>query len=161
MASRTSNRAVLYLRSSKDRSDVSIDAQRRELVALATQRGLVVVAEYTDVVESGSDENRPGLRRLAGDIRRRERGWDTVLLLDTSRLARQPFINVMFERDAERHNVRVVYKSVPDEDPITAVVIKCVHDGYRSMAQSHKQAQGPRRNGGERAPGLSRWRTGP
>ena len=64
MPSRTSNHTALYLRSSKDRSDVSIDAQRRELTALATQRGLLVVREYSDVVESGTDENRPGLRAL-------------------------------------------------------------------------------------------------
>ena len=48
MSSRATNNAVLYLRSSKDRSDVSIDAQRRELTALASQRGLVVVGEFTD-----------------------------------------------------------------------------------------------------------------
>lgn len=124
MASTKSNQATLYLRSSKDRSDVSIDAQRRELAALASQRGLVVVGEYTDVVESGADENRPGLQRLVADIRQRSRGWNTVLLLDTSRLARRPFINVMSERDADKHGVRVVYKSIPDDDPITAVVIK-------------------------------------
>ena len=50
MGSRTSNQASLYLRSSKDRSDVSIDAQRRELTALAAQRGLVIVEEFADVV---------------------------------------------------------------------------------------------------------------
>src|SRR6266704_2012415 len=87
MSSRTSNHTALYLRSSKDRSDVSIDAQRRELTALATQRGLLVVREYSDVVESGTDENRPGLRALVADIRKSGRGWDTVMLLDTSRLA--------------------------------------------------------------------------
>jgi site-specific DNA recombinase len=149
MPTRLSNRAALYLRSSKDRSDVSIDVQRRELNALATQRGLNVVAEYADVVESGSDENRPGLRRLAADIRRCERGWDTVLLLDTSRLARQPFINVMFERDAERHNVRVVYKSVPDEDPITAVVIKSFMmgiDQWHSLTSKRKGLAGMAEN---------------
>ena len=78
MPSRTSNHTALYLRSSKDRSDVSIDAQRRELTALATTRGLLVVGDYADVVESGTDENRPGLRRLVADIRQRCRGWDTV-----------------------------------------------------------------------------------
>src|SRR5215210_6713850 len=100
MSSRATNNAVLYLRSSKDRSDVSIDAQRRELTALASERGLVVVGEYTDAVQSGSDENRPGLTSLVHDMRGRSRSWRTVLLLDTSRLARQPIISVMFERDA-------------------------------------------------------------
>lgn len=54
-----SNRATLYLRSSKDRSDVSIDAQRRALHELAVARGLVVVGEFADAVESGKDDDRP------------------------------------------------------------------------------------------------------
>jgi len=149
MPSRTSSRAVLYLRSSKDRSDVSIDAQRRELTALATQRGLLVVGEYTDVVESGTDENRPGLRRLVADLRQRGRGWDTVMLLDTSRLARKPIISVMFERDAEKNGVRVVYKSVPDEDPITAVLLKSLMmgiDQWHSLTSKRKGLAGMAEN---------------
>ena len=149
MTSRTSNRAALYLRSSKDRSDVSIDAQRRELTALASQRGLLVVGEYTDVVESGTDENRAGLRSLVADIRKSGRGWDTVLLLDTSRLARKPIISVMFERDAEKHSVRVVYKSVPDEDPITAVLLKSLMmgiDQWHSLTSKRKGLAGMAEN---------------
>jgi site-specific DNA recombinase len=149
MPSRTSNHTALYLRSSKDRSDVSIDAQRRELIALATQRGLLVVREYSDVVESGTDENRPGLRALVADIRKSGRGWDTVMLLDTSRLARKPIISVMFERDAEKHSVRVVYKSVPDEDPITAVLLKSLMmgiDQWHSLTSKRKGLAGMAEN---------------
>jgi hypothetical protein len=40
------SKAVLYLRSSKDRHDVSIEHQRHE-------RGYHVVGEYRNVVESG------------------------------------------------------------------------------------------------------------
>ena len=61
---------------------MSIDAQRGELIALASQRGLVVAGEFTDVVESGSDEHRPGLRCMVEEMRRRRRKWDTILLLD-------------------------------------------------------------------------------
>jgi hypothetical protein len=45
-------------------SDVSIDAQRRALHELATARGLVVVDEFADAVESGKDDDRPGWQRL-------------------------------------------------------------------------------------------------
>lgn len=51
-------RAVLYLRSSKDRSDVSIDAQRRALEEMASARGFLIVGEYADAVESGKDDDR-------------------------------------------------------------------------------------------------------
>ena len=53
-------KAVLYLRSSKDRSDVSIDAQRRQLHELAMARGLTIVDEFADAVFSGKDDDRPG-----------------------------------------------------------------------------------------------------
>lgn len=60
------------------------------------------------------------MQRLVADMRGRGRNWATVILLDTSRLARRPLISVMFERHAGKNGVRVIYKSVPDEDPITA-----------------------------------------
>ena len=53
-----------YLRSSKDRIDVSIDAQRRELQLLAKSRNLTIVEEFADAVESGKDANRPGFQNL-------------------------------------------------------------------------------------------------
>ena len=61
--------AAIYLRSSKDRKDVSIDAQRRELQNLATSQGIIIVKEYSDVVESAKDENRPGFQRLLFDLK--------------------------------------------------------------------------------------------
>ena len=149
MTSRKSNQAVLYLRSSKDRSDVSIDAQRRELTTLAGERGLVVVGEYADAVQSGSDENRPGLTALVQDMRARGRTWRTVLLLDTSRLARQPIIAVMFERDAERAGVQVVYKSIPDDDPITGMLLKNIMRGvdqWHSLTSKRKGLAGMAEN---------------
>ena len=149
MPSRTSTRAVLYLRSSKDRSDVSIDAQRRELAALASQRGLTIAGEYSDIIVSGSDEVRPGLSRLVEDMRARGRQWGTVLLLDTSRLARQPIIAVMFERDAERAGVQVVYKSIPDDDPISGMLLKNVLRGidrWHSLTSKRKGLAGMAEN---------------
>ncbi len=74
-------RAALYLRSSKDRSDVSIDAQRRQLQEMATERGFAIVAEFADVVESGKDENRQGFQDLIGAVRQKRRGWETCVLI--------------------------------------------------------------------------------
>ena len=51
-------KTAIYLRSSKDRSDVSIDAQRRQLQALANQKGFAIAIEYADAVESGKDDDR-------------------------------------------------------------------------------------------------------
>lgn len=84
--------AAIYLRSSKDRKDVSIDAQRRELQNLATSQGIIVAKEYSDVVESAKDENRPGFQHLLYDLKSSSRTWTTLLVVDTSRLSRRRYM---------------------------------------------------------------------
>lgn len=141
--------AALYLRSSKDRSDVSIDAQRRALTQLAKERGLLVVREYSDTVESGKDDDRPGFQALVADIRNRSRGWSTLLLHDTARLARGRYIAIIFEHDAKRHGVKVVYKSIPDDDPLTEMLLKSVMqawDEYHSLVSRQKGLAGMAEN---------------
>jgi DNA invertase Pin-like site-specific DNA recombinase len=142
--------AALYLRSSKDRSDVSIDAQRRALTALAEKRGLLVVREYSDTVESGKDEDRPGFQGLISDLRNRARGWSALLLLDTSRLARRRHIAMMFEHDAEKHGVSILYKSIPDDsDPITTMLTKSILqaiDEWHSLTSRQKGLAGMAEN---------------
>lgn len=144
------NAAALYLRSSKDRSDVSIDAQRRALTQLAQERGLLVAREYVDTVESGKDEDRPGFKALIADLKNRSRGWSTLILLDTSRLARRRHISIIFEHEAEKHNIRIVYKSIPDDtDPITTMLLKSIlqaMDEWHSLTSRQKGISGMAEN---------------
>ena len=119
--------AVLYLRSSKDRHDVSIEAQRHELNKLAAERGYIVVGEYRDVVESGKDDDREGLQSLLEAVGRRERGWSAILVLDTSRLARRAAAAYIFEeRECKPRGVTVIYKNIPDTDEAERALIKAV-----------------------------------
>lgn len=140
---------ALYLRSSKDRSDVSIDAQRRALAELAKSRNERIVAEYADAVFSGKDEDRPGFQRLIAAVRDSSRGWDTLLVLDTSRLARRRYIATMFEHDAEQAGVRILYKSVPDADPMSEMLLKSflqAMDEWHSMVSRAKGLAGMAEN---------------
>lgn len=142
--------AALYLRSSKDRSDVSIDAQRRALNQFAQERGLLVVREYADTVESGKDEDRSGFQSLLADLRNRSRGWSTLLLLDTSRLARRRHIAMLFEHESDKHGVRILYKSIPDDsDPITTMLLKSIlqaMDEWHSLTSRQKGLGGMAEN---------------
>ena len=110
--------AAIYLRSSKDRKDVSIDAQRRELQNLATSQGIVVVKEYSDVVESAKDENRPGFQRLLFDLKSSSRTWTTLLVVDTSRLSRRRYMAQVFKHEAKKRNIQILYSKLPESDPI-------------------------------------------
>lgn len=142
-------RAALYVRSSKDRHDVSLDAQRRELKALAKARSSRVVEEFADAVESGKDEDRPGFQRLIAAVRNPRRGWDTLLVLDTSRIARRRHLALMFERECERAGVRLVYKSLPETDPVTEMLLKSIlqaMDEWHSLTSRAKGLTGMREN---------------
>lgn len=142
-------KAALYLRSSKDRSDVSIDAQRRELQSLAKQRDLVITAEYADAVFSGKDEDRPGFQALLTAMRNPNRGWETLLVLDTSRIARRRHIAIFFERDADKRDITIIYKSLPDTDPVTGNLLKSIlqaMDEWHSMTSRAKGLAGMAEN---------------
>lgn len=125
-----SQRAALYCRSSKDRSDVSIDSQRRELQRLATDRGLAVVQEYLDVVESAKGEQRPGFQQLLRDLKSPGRQWDALLMVDTSRLSRRRYVAQVFKHEARKRNVEIIYSKVPEVDPITNVVLEAVFEAF-------------------------------
>ena len=110
-------------RSSKDRSDVSISSQRRELTALARRQGLTVVAEYSDTVESAKDEFRPQFQTLLQDLRGSDRNWSVLLAIDTSRISRRTYFAHAFRHEAKKRGVEVRYAKMPEEmDPITEVI---------------------------------------
>ena len=149
MTPATGGKCAIYARSSKDRSDVSIDTQRRALHATAVARGLTVVAEFADAVESGKDEDRPGFQRMLQELRAPGRTWSTVLVLDTSRIARRRLIAMMFERDCEHRSVAVVYNNLPDHDPATDMVLRSVlqaFDEYHSLISRAKGLAGMAEN---------------
>jgi site-specific DNA recombinase len=154
-------KAVLYLRSSKDRHDSSIDAQRRALEELAEQRGFHIVGEYSDAVWSGKDENRPAFQALLRDLRDANRSWSNVLVFDTSRIARNRYLSMVFEgQDCKRRGVKVVYKSLPESDPVTETLLKAILqsiDEYHSMVSKAKGLAGMAENvhRGYRAGGIA------
>ena len=144
------NRVALYLRSSKDRSDVSIDAQRRELQALAEKLNLTIVAEFSDAVESGKDHNRPGFQALFNEMCSSKRLWSKILVLDTARLSRRRVNAIVFEEiEAKRRNVTIIYKSLPESDAITDMLLKSIlqaMDEWHSLTSKQKGLAGMSEN---------------
>ena len=128
-------KAALYLRSSKDRSDVSIAAQRHELEKLAASRSLTVVKSYEDAVESGATENRPGFIELVRAIKDAARGWSALLVYDTSRIARRRYIAQAIKHEAKKRGVQILYARLPaDLDPVAELVLESV---FEAMDEAH------------------------
>jgi DNA invertase Pin-like site-specific DNA recombinase len=137
------------LRSSKDRHDVSIASQERELQKLANSKDLQIVREYVDVVESAKNEFRPAFQELMRDVRSPARGWDTLLTLDTSRLSRRRYVSLVFKHDAKKNGVQILYAKMPEVDPITNVLLESVMealDEYHSLVSREKGLAGMAEN---------------
>ena len=118
--------AALYCRSSKDRSAISIQAQRHELLELAKSRQLVVTSEYADAVESGKDVDRPGFQQMLRDLKARTRTWSAVLIYDTSRIGRRRYIAEAFRHECKKLGVDIIFAKVPEVDPISQVILDSV-----------------------------------
>jgi DNA invertase Pin-like site-specific DNA recombinase len=87
-------RAVLYMRVST--VDQHPESQLHDLRAMAQQRGLQIVKEYTDRI-SGTRARRPGLDELLRDARRGR--FEVVLVWASDRIARsvKHFLDVLDE----------------------------------------------------------------
>lgn len=127
--------AALYLRSSKDRSDVSLSAQRHELEKLAASRSLTVVKSYEDAVESGATEDRPAFSELIRALKEPSRGWTFLLVYDTSRIARRRYIAQAIKHEAKKRGVTILYARLPaDLDPVAELVLESV---FEAMDEAH------------------------
>lgn len=158
-----SKKAALYLRSTKDRSDVSLDSQRRELYELAGREQIEIVTEYSDAVESAKTEHRPGFQRLLTDLRAPGRRWNMILATDTSRISRRTYFAHVMRHECEKRGVEVRYSKLPqDMDPITEVVVHSMlsaMDEVHSLMSRQKGLAGMAENvrSGWRAGGRAPW----
>jgi len=155
-------RAAGYVRSSKDRADISLAAQSRELEKLAAARGLTIARTFEDAVRSGSNTDRSGFQELVAAIKDHARGWSILLVYDTSRIARGRFIAQAFKHEARRHGVEILYAKVPETDPVSAVILDAVFeamDEVHSIMSREKGLAGMRENvrQGWRAGGRAPW----
>lgn len=107
--------AAIYCRSSKDRAEVGLAAQRAELKTFAKSKGFTVAEEFSDMEISGSldETSRPGLRKLLAALADPARKWSAILALDTSRIAREPMLGLYITREAEKNGVAIHYAKMP------------------------------------------------
>ncbi len=137
MAKRTKDDlyAALYVRSSKDRKDVSIPGQVEVLTELAAAKGLKIAQIYSESEESAKDEDRPEYQRMLDDIKRPGRGWTVLLMYDTARLARNAAIARAFKYRASKAGVKIIFRSIPeDTDPVSELLL---HSIYEAMDEAH------------------------
>jgi site-specific DNA recombinase len=136
-------RAAMYLRSSKDRSDVSPAAQRHTLEQLARSRSLTIATTFEDAVESGATEDRPGFLELLRQVKDPRRGWTALLVYDTSRIARRRYIAQAFKHDCKKRGITIHYAMLPaDLDPVADIVLQSSLEAYDEVTSMMARAKG-------------------
>uniref|UniRef100_UPI0032174549 HAMP domain-containing protein n=1 Tax=uncultured Arthrobacter sp. TaxID=114050 RepID=UPI0032174549 len=84
------------------------------------------------------------------ELRNPRRGWDTILVLDTARIARRRHLSIIFEEhECKRAGVKVIYKSLPESDPITEMLLKSIlqaMDEWHSLTSKAKGLAGMAEN---------------
>jgi len=88
-----SRRCAVYTRYSSDLQRASsIDDQFRQCRELASRQAWSIVEEFViadRAISAGSVAGRDGLQRLVKAAKRKDRPFDCLLVVDTSRLARE------------------------------------------------------------------------
>jgi site-specific DNA recombinase len=118
---------ALYLRSSKDRHDVSIAAQRHELTAIAKSKSLAVAAEFSDAVERADDWQRPGFVDLLRALSDPARPWANLIVLDSARIARDDeYLGAYFRNECRKRGVRILYGKLPSINPMSDLIMQTI-----------------------------------
>jgi len=126
-------KAACYCRSSNDASAIGLDTQRDELRKLAAAKGLMIVEEFSDMVLSGKDDQRPGFQALLRQIKDKDRRWNHLLALDTSRIARNQYLAHALHYECEKRGIKILYAKVPETNTVMDVVIRAVMQSFDEL----------------------------
>ena len=121
---------------------MSIDAQRRKLQSLASDRELTIVKEFFDAVESGKDDNRPGFQQLLRELKDKNRSWTGIMLLDTSRLARNIYLAEVFKHECKKRGVRIIYANLPEANPMVDMLMVQILQAFDQMHSMMSKEKG-------------------
>ena len=137
-------RTALYLRSSKDRHDVSVESQRRELRASADASGLLIVAEFVDKVESAKTANRPAFQEMMAEVKSKQCRFTEILCFDTSRFSRRQYDAQMYKHLLKKNGVGLSFLKLPKTDPLMDSVLESLMEVFDEFHSQKSKADGLR-----------------
>ena len=150
-------RVVLYLRSSKDRHDVSVESQRRELERFAHEEGDIIVSEFIDKVESAKTANRPAFQEMMSEVKSSQCRFEKIVCYDTSRFSRRQYDAQFYKHLLKKHNVELVFLKLPKTDPLMDSVLESLMEIFDEFHSQKSKMDGLR---GMRENVVKGWRAG-
>lgn len=149
--------AALYVRSSKDRHDVSVESQSRELRQFAEGRGDQVVAEFVDHIESAKSDARPGFQLMIAEVKSSSRRFDALYCYDTGRFSRRQYHAQIYKQLLKSHGVELLFLKLPKTDSILDPIIESLMEAFDEFHSQKSKMDGLR---GMRENVKQGWRAG-
>lgn len=150
-------KAALYLRSSKDRHDVSVESQRRELSEYVQQKGVVIVAEFVDKVESAKTDDRPAFQAMVSEAKSKDCRFNVVYCYDTSRFSRRQYHAQMYKHLFKKRSIELCFLKLPKTDTILDPIIESLMEAFDEFHSQKSKLDGLR---GMRENIKQGWRAG-
>ena len=127
-------KAVSYLRVSTEEQGLGIEAQRDAVRLYCAREGHVFVSEHVDLGVSGAApmDRRQGLLDAMGALRR---GW-VLVAAKRDRIARDPFVAMLVEREAERLGARVACVDGNNGDGAGDVLMRRMLDAFAEFERA-------------------------
>lgn len=111
-------KVAIYARVSTEKQEEqdTVDSQLAALREFAKSNNYTVVEEYIDEGWSGTLLERPAIDKLRDDAR--EHKFETVLINDVDRFARDMLCFEILKRDLEKNGVRIIFRNLPINNTI-------------------------------------------
>lgn len=121
--------AVIYARySSHAQRDASIDQQLAVCRAFAARGGIDVVDVYTDRALTGTNDNRPGFRRMITDAQKGR--WSYVIVYALDRFSRDRYDAATNKHKLRQAGVKVISATEPISDEPAGILMESMLEGW-------------------------------
>ncbi len=150
-------RAVIYLRSSKDKHDVSVESQRRELTKHIANAGHVLIDEFVDKVESAKTANRPAFQDMMSEVKSKTCRFSIIYCFDTSRFSRRMYDAQLYKHLLKKNDIDLLFLKLPKGDPLMDSVLESLMEIFDEFHSQKSKMDGLR---GMRENVLKGWRAG-
>lgn len=121
--------AVIYARySSHAQRDASIDQQLAVCRAFAARGGIDVVDTYTDRALTGTNDNRPGFRRMLADAAKG--GWNYVIVYALDRFSRDRYDAATSKHKLKQAGVKLLSATEPIAETPAGILMESMLEGY-------------------------------
>lgn len=137
-------RAAIYLRSSKDRHDVSVESQKRELEKFILAQGDSIEVTFIDKVESAKNDDRPAFQEMFNEVKAKKPRFNIIYCYDTSRFSRRQYDAQAYKFLLKKNSIELVFLKLPKTNSIIDPIIESIMESFDEFHSQKSKMDGLR-----------------